>query len=110
VFVLLDDVQFPKTGGVWTNRSGILHEGKKVWFTAPISRSSTGVLKVKEVHLLDDPSWREKLVRKFTATYRNAPFRDEVVELFAADVLGTQTLLVDLNLEAPWVCWRFHTW
>jgi hypothetical protein len=100
VFVLLDDVQFPKTGGVWTNRSGIAQEGKKVWFTAPISRSFSGVVRVNEIHLLDDSSWREKLVRKFAAAYRSAPFRDEGLELLVADVLGAQTLLVDLNLAS----------
>ena len=50
VFIFLDDVQFPKTGGVWSNRVKILIGGEARWSTAPIDRSFTGTRKICEMH------------------------------------------------------------
>lgn len=101
VLVLLDDVQFPKTGGgVWTNRCGILQQGQRSWFTAAIDRSFHGVRTVREIELVSDRSWRDKLVRKFQHAYASAPLGHEVSELLAADLVGTQSHLIDLNMDA----------
>jgi len=36
VFILLDDAQFQKTGGNWSNRVRIARNGEAVWWSAPV--------------------------------------------------------------------------
>lgn len=100
ILVLLDDVQFPKTGGVWTNRCGILHQGQRAWFTAPIDRKFHGLRTIREIELLNDPSWRAKLMRRFDYSYASAPNLPDARSILAADLLGTQPHLIDLNMDA----------
>lgn len=100
VFILLDDVQFPKKGGVWTNRCRILRCGDPVWFTAPIDRSFHGLRTIREVDLVGDRLWRARLLRKFGDAYRNAPMINDALELLEADLLGTQSALLELNMDA----------
>lgn len=49
VFILLDNVQFPKTGGTWVNRLQWLVGGKGTWVTAPIVRAYHGVRDIQEM-------------------------------------------------------------
>lgn len=100
VLVFLDDVQFPRTGGVWTNRTGILYQGERTWLTASIDRAFHGTREIREIELARDPVWREKAMRKFEHAYAGAPKREEARTLLAADLLGAQSLLIDLNLDS----------
>ena len=49
VFCLLDNVQFPKTGGTWINRVQLWINGKAAWATAPVDRSYSGVRRIREM-------------------------------------------------------------
>ena len=42
VFVVLDDVQFPKKGGTWVNRARLLVNGEPFWATIPWFAATTG--------------------------------------------------------------------
>ena len=45
-FILLDDVQYPKTGaGSWSNRVKVMINGEGRWLTAPVDRSFHGTRK-----------------------------------------------------------------
>jgi hypothetical protein len=100
VFVLLDDVQYPKTGGGWTNRCGILVNGDKAWFTAPINRSFHGVKAICEIELSKEMIWREKLMRKLEHAYSRAPHYSEIQAIIGADLLTGQSHLFQLNLSS----------
>ena len=100
VLVLLDDVQFPKTGGVWTNRCGILDRGQRTWFTASISRAFHGTRTIREIELASGRLWREKLMRRFEHSYAGTPNQEQVRYLLAADLMGTQSRLIDLNMDS----------
>ncbi len=71
-FVLLDHVQYPKSGGVWSNRVKLVLAGEARWTTAPIVRSVHGVRRYHEVQFQDGHPWREKLVRSLHANYARA--------------------------------------
>ena len=50
VFIFLDHVQFPKTGGgVWSNRVKILIAREPRWVTAPIKRDFHGVASINKI-------------------------------------------------------------
>ncbi len=82
VFVLLDDVQFPRTSkGTWINRVKLLVAGRATWVTVPIVRSRGSTLPVREVQIDDSQPWRKKLLRTVELNYRRAPYFDEVFPL-----------------------------
>jgi hypothetical protein len=72
VFVVLDNVQFAKTGGTWSNRVRILREGRPAWATMPVERSYHGMRLVREMRVATGP-WRVQLLRSIHAAYRGAP-------------------------------------
>ena len=96
VLVLLDDVQFPRSGaGVWTNRVGILVGGERRWLTVPVERAGRGYQQVNEVRIDDAQPWRRKLLRTLEQHYAKSPAFEEafpfVRSLFAteAELLAT---------------------
>lgn len=97
VFVLLDDVQFPKKGGTWTNRVRILVGGEPAWLTVPVDRTYHGVRRIREMRIDDTSRWRTKMLRTIAANYtRAAHFNDVfpvVEEILAADTCS----LAELN-------------
>jgi hypothetical protein len=73
VFVLLDDAQFQKKGGTWTNRVKLLVGGEPRWVTVPVDRSYHGVRSIADMRIGDEPRWREKLIRTIEQSYASAP-------------------------------------
>lgn len=73
-FVVLDHVQFPKTGGIWTNRVKLSLGGEARWFTAPIDRNYHGVRSIADMHWQANAPWREKLHKSLAANYARAPY------------------------------------
>lgn len=78
VFIVLDDVQLPKTGGTWSNRVRILKNGEPKWMTVPIDRSYSGVRPVNRIHYDESKKWRESVVGTIQSNYSNSPFFEEV--------------------------------
>ena len=96
VFVLLDHVQFPRSGhGEWMNRVRFLFHGSPAWATVPIQRR--GVRQIREVAIDDEQPWRAKLLKTFEASYAKAPAFEEA-RAVVDDVFAHETdNLVDLN-------------
>ena len=97
VFIVLDNVQFSKTGGTWSNRVRILLDGRAVWATMPVERSFHGVRRVREMRMADR-SWRVRFLGAVRAAYRRAPHFDEVFPL-VEELSATPTEMVaEFNL------------
>jgi len=71
-FVVLDTVQFSKTGGTWSNRVCILANGSPVWITMPVERSYHGLRSVAEMKIAGT-AWRHKMLRTLRSAYARAP-------------------------------------
>jgi hypothetical protein len=96
VFVLLDSVQFPRSGhGEWMNRVQALVQGEPRWLTVPIRRR--GVQTIREVEIDDSQGWRQKLLRTLELSYARAPFVDGVFPLVEQVVEHGEPLLADFN-------------
>lgn len=74
VFVLLDDAQFAKTGGTWSNRVRIWKCHQPGWFTVPVDRGYSGVKKLNEIRMLATQSWKIKQLRVLEQTYSKTPY------------------------------------
>lgn len=71
LFVLLDDVQAPRTGaGSWINRVRMLVGGQPRWVTVPVHRH--GRHDVRQVRIDDDQPWRARMLRTIEHGYRRA--------------------------------------
>lgn len=78
VFVLLDHVQFSKSGGTWSNRVQLLVNGRPAWVTMPIVRAYHGVRSYRQMQIEPDTRWRSKLLRTIHLNYAAAPCFDEI--------------------------------
>jgi WbqC-like protein family len=98
VFVLLDDVQFPRTSkGTWINRVKLLVGGNEQWATVPIVRSKGSVLPINEVRIDDAQPWRKKLLRTIELNYRRAAAFDAVFPLVAELLATDAERIADFN-------------
>ena len=74
-FVVLDHVQFPKTGaGTWINRVKMLIAGEARWVTVPLDRSFHGTRSIREMRMSEDPAWVAKMLATIRGSYLKAPF------------------------------------
>src|SRR5262249_17725400 len=78
IFVVLDNVQFPKTGGTWLNRVRLLIDGRARWVTMPVVRRYRGVRLIREMLISDEPAWRRRLEQTLRSSYGRAACFDEV--------------------------------
>jgi hypothetical protein len=70
-FVFLDDVQFPKKGGSYINRTEIIMGASRNWLTVPINRFH-GTWKINQC-TFSDLNWRNKIIKSLHLNYVKAP-------------------------------------
>lgn len=99
-FILLDDVQFPKTGGVWSNRVKIVVGDKPHWITAPIDRKFNGIRKIYEIYFSSNNNWRDKILKTIEINYKKHPFFDETIKIISSLIINQETNLCKYNIHA----------
>jgi hypothetical protein len=93
-FVLLDTVQFAKTGGTWSNRVRVLSGESAAFVTLPVVRAYHGVRLINEMQIDDRQPWRRKLLQTLKTEYGKAKCFDDVFPEIARLVeFGTESLL-----------------
>jgi hypothetical protein len=100
VFIAMDNAQFSKTGGTWTNRVQMIVNGEPAWATMPIVRSYHGVRSIREMQISPAASWRGKLLRTVEHSYRRAPEFDTVFPWLARIVENPASDVAYYNLAA----------
>ena len=100
IFIFLDDVQYSKTGGAWSNRVKLLISGEAHWMTAPIDRSYHGTRLVNEMKFLNSMSWRNKLLKSILNSYQKHPFFEETIEVLEPMILNTESNIAAYNCHA----------
>ena len=78
VFIILDQVQFSKTGGNWSNRVRIAIGGHLAWLTAPVVRSYHGVRRIADMQINNSSPWRQKMLKTLQMAYSHAPYFREI--------------------------------
>lgn len=97
LFILLDHVQIPKTGGTWTNRAKLLLAGEARWVTAPIVRNAHGVTVIQDVTFKPGNPWREKLIKSLSTNYAHAPFFNKIMGLLEPLVMNDEDNIARYN-------------
>lgn len=99
-FIILDDVQFPKTGGTYCNRVKIMVNGQQLWITAPVSRTYTGVRLINQIELQSGLQWQEKIFKTVFHGYRKAPFFNETIRILEPLIKNSEKNLSAYNIYA----------
>ena len=100
VFIFIDDVQFPKTGGCWTNRVKLLVKGQNQWITGSIDRNYKGTRTILEMVYITKNLWREKLIKTIESNYGRHPYFCEVMEVIKPLILNKESNLAEYNIHA----------
>lgn len=100
IFIVLDHVQFPKTGGTYCNRVKLLLNRQECWVTAPVDRSYKGHRAITEVEFKTEIPWREKVLKSIELNYFKSPFFKETYKIFEPLILNPENNLSLYNMHA----------
>ena len=100
VFVFLDDVQFPKTGGVWTNRVKLMVAGEPKWLTASINRQYHGTLMINEMTFVHGSPWRSKMIKTLQSQYSKHPFYEQTMDILSPLLMNPESNISEYNIHA----------
>lgn len=101
IFVVMDNVQFPRTGGGnWLNRVQLMINGHATWFTMPVVRAFHGLRNINEMQIDNSKPWRNKLLKTIEMNYVRAPFFSSVFPVLREIISTPTNLLVEYNLSA----------
>lgn len=100
VFIAMDNAQFSKTGGTWTNRVQLTVNEEPAWVTVPIVRNYHGLRLVREMKISADLAWRDKMLRTVELSYRRAPHFKDIFPMLEELIRNPTADLTDFNLAA----------
>ncbi|MCX7877354.1 MAG: WbqC family protein [Ignavibacteria bacterium] len=99
IFVILDDVQFPKKGGYWANRVKIIIAGRDEWLTMPVVRSYSGLRKINEMEIDNSGKWNEKALKTIEINYHKAPFFNQIFPVLNDLFSNVENNLCNYNMK-----------
>lgn len=98
VFVILDDVQFPR-GTTWTTRNRFKNHQGSLWMTLPVKKKGLGLQKINAVRICYDGRWGKKHLESLRNAYAKAPYFKDHLN-FLEELFSTKfEKLIDLNLK-----------
>jgi hypothetical protein len=100
VFIFLDDAQYQKTGGTWSNRVKILINGEGRWLTAPVDRHFQGTRNVNEMIFVSKEDWRGKMLISLVSTYKRAPHFIEAYPVIESLIQNSENNVAEYNIHA----------
>jgi len=100
VFVVLDHVQYAKTGGTWSNRVRMRIGDEARWVTAPISRAYHGLVPINAVTWDSSKDWRSRIFKSIVSSYGKARFFRETITLLEPLLFNPEANLAAYNLKA----------
>lgn len=99
-FLVLDDVQFPKTGGTYCNRVKLWFGGQEQWMTAPVDRRYHGVRRIRDVDFQQGAGWRINMLASLSMNYRKATFYKETLRFIEPLILNQEANVCSYNMHA----------
>ncbi len=100
VFIFLDDAQFPKTGGTWSNRVKLLVNGEARWVTAAVERAYHGTRAILDIRFSESTGWRGTLLKTLAGSYRRAACFREAMAVLEPLIIDSEAWLAAYNIHA----------
>jgi hypothetical protein len=99
-FIILDNVQLPKTNGTWSNRVKVMSSGEPRWITADLDRNYNGVRNINEMRFVKIEVWQKKILATLTGNYKKTPFYKELFPFFENLILFNNSNVAEYNINA----------
>lgn len=102
IFVLLDDVQYPKSGsgsGSWVNRVKIDIQNAARWVGCPL-RHQHGSYTIRQAQIDETQPWRKKLLRTLEMNYKKAPAYARAMSVLDPLINFPTDNLAEFNIHA----------
>lgn len=99
IFIILDDVQFPRCTGSWGNRVKIQYNSQIKWLTATTDKSLHGFHKFNETRMAEHLPWREKCIGMLKHAYGRSPWYEEVQSFLHPILTNPCNDLVQYNMR-----------
>lgn len=96
VFVLFDDVLFPR-GGSYGNRANIKTSSGTLMLTVPIRSTGKEQRLFSEIVIADDNKFQRKTLKSIEFSYCKAPFFKELFPEFAETYMKKSGMLIEFN-------------
>lgn len=99
LWVVFDDIQYIRHG--WVNRNRILSNNflEPQYIIVPLKKHSQNET-IKNVHVLEDNEWKEKLLRQLEHYKKRAPYYNEAINLVRETIFDKYTTISELNIIA----------
>ena len=97
IFVLLDDVQFPR-GTTWITRNRFKNDQGALWMTIPVHKKGLGLQRINAVKIYHQGHWARKHLVSLQNAYGHAPYFEQHLQFFTALFSRKYEKLVDFNL------------
>lgn len=102
-YILYDNLAYIKEGWINRNRYLVTH-GTPMYFIAPIKGKSS-FAKIKDVELVEERSWRQKMLKSIAVNYKRRPFFGDIYPVVEQVVNADVALLTDLcSLSIRTIC------
>jgi len=97
IFVILDDVQFPR-GTTWITRNRFKNDQGTWWMTIPVWKKGRGLQDINDVRICREGRWAHKHLTGLKHAYAKAPYLAEHLQ-FLNNIFDTGSeRLIDFNL------------
>jgi len=98
VFVILDEVQFPR-GTTWLTRNRFKNDQGYLWMTIPVWKKGLGLQKINDVRICHEVRWAKKHLTSLKSAYGRAPFFMDHLNFFEEIFTREHERLIDFNLK-----------
>ena len=105
VFVIFDDVQFPR-GKDWIYRNKIKTENGAKWLSVPL-KNKNNFLKINEIEINNDIEWQKKHINVLYSNYQKAEFFTTYFETLEKLLNKKWKFLMEMNLEIIYTIMKF---
>ena len=97
IFIILDDVQFPR-GTTWLTRNRFKNDQGILWMTIPVWKKGLGLQKINEVKICREGRWPQKHLTSFKSAYIKSPYLEDHMDFLETIFSSKFEKLIDLNL------------
>ena len=98
VFVILDNVQFPR-GTTWITRNRLKNDQGTWWLTVPVKKKGLGLQRINDVRIMWEDRWVHKHMVGIQHAYSHAPYIDEHTQFLDSLYASDSDRLIDFNLK-----------
>lgn len=98
VFVVLDEVQFPR-GSTWITRNRFKNDQGAFWMSVPVWKKGLGLQRIRDVRICSGGRWPHKHLASMRQAYRDAPYRDDHLGVVEGMLLSGQESILEMDME-----------